>query len=228
MNHLLVDLDIIFAILAFLTFLVAPFNTIIYENTIIGDNNIILENNILGCLPVEANIEYNKMKCNGLIIGNNNFFHISNKISSGFYHKTIIKNNNKFLSDVYISHDNIIHNNITFYPRVFSAGLVKYFNYSNIGACACIHQHCKIGSYSMIGMNSTITKNVMPFFICINNKYTRLNKHVIPKNLNIDKYNTKLLKIISYIKDTLIDENILKEIKDLPNEICEPILEIYN
>jgi UDP-N-acetylglucosamine acyltransferase len=173
--------------------------TIIYENVVIGNNNIILENNIIGCLPVEANVNYNEIKKNGLTIGNNNFFHISNKISSGYYNTTIIGNNNKFLSDVYISHDNIIHNNVVFYPRVFSAGLVEYFSYSNIGAGAHIHQKCRIGSYSMVGMNCTILKNIMPFFVSIGYKYTRLNK-------------------IKMTDDMLLYENIFENIFELSNE----------
>ena len=96
-------------------------NTIIYPQTTIGDNNVFLEGNKIGCIPVEANlsndeiinkfINSNKIISNKLlIIGNNNFFHINNKISIGYYKKTIIGNDNKFLSDIYISHDNIIHN----------------------------------------------------------------------------------------------------------------------
>jgi UDP-N-acetylglucosamine acyltransferase len=184
-------------------------NTIIYENTVIGNNNIILEYNILGCLPVEANIHYEQIKSNGLIIGNNNFFHISNKISSGYYDKTIIGDNNKLLSDVYISHDNIIHNNITFYPRVFSAGIVEYFDNANIGAGAYIHQKCKVGSYSMIGMNCTITKNVLPFFVNINNKNFKLNKHKLPNG--ILEYSDLLNKI-------LLSDNKLDYIKLLPDK----------
>ena len=61
--------------------------TTIYENTIMGDNNIILENNLIGTLAVLADVEYKNISLGGVIIGNNNFFHISNKISSGFYKK---------------------------------------------------------------------------------------------------------------------------------------------
>ena len=55
--------------------------TVIYENTIIGDNNIILEENSFGILPVEANVKYSDICRKGLVIGNNNFFHIKNMIN---------------------------------------------------------------------------------------------------------------------------------------------------
>ena len=151
--------------------------TVIYKNTVIGNDNVFMEENTLGSLVVEANKEYEEIKDsrNGLVIGNGNTFHIKNIISSGYYEKTIIGNYNKILSDVYISHDNVIGDYCVFYPRVFSAGLVTFFEGASIGAGVCIHQKQKIGAYSMIGMNSTITKNVKPYSVVINNKFSRIN-----------------------------------------------------
>jgi len=75
--------------------------TIIYPNTIIGNNNIILNNNILGEYGVDAkDNDFKEKKFGGLIIGNNNYFHVNNIIFSGFYTKTEIGDNNKFLSQV--------------------------------------------------------------------------------------------------------------------------------
>lgn len=196
--------------------------TIIYENTTIGDNNIFLEDNVIGSLPVEANIPYHDISRYGLIIGNNNFFHIKNIISSGYYSKTIICNDNKFLSDVYISHDNIIHDNVTFYPRVFSAGLVEFFNHSSIGACACIHQRLKIGAYSMIGMNSSIVKNVYPYMICVNNnKYTNINH----KKINEFGYSC----VISQLKNVLFSiQNNNVNIDCLPDSLKSDFEKVIN
>lgn len=189
--------------------------TIIYENTKIGNNNIILEDNLLGILPVEANVKYCDICRKGLIIGNNNFFHIKNIISSGYYNKTIIGNHNKLLAEIHISHDNIIHDHVTFYPRAFSAGLVEFFDNSNIGAGAFIQQRCKIGSYSMIGMNGVATKNVLPFMICINNKYIKLNE--IKFTDKIKEYRNELLNILNYLKKN--DSKYSDEINILINEI---------
>jgi UDP-N-acetylglucosamine acyltransferase len=48
---------------------------------------------------------------------------------------------------------------------------------ANIGLGAIIHQRRVIGAYSMIGMNSTVTKNVPPFVIAHGSpcRPTRLN-----------------------------------------------------
>lgn len=170
--------------------------TKIYDNVIIGDNNVFLENNIIGSLAALSDVDYKDTIFGGVIIGDNNYFHISNIISSGYYQKTIIGDNNKLLSKVYISHDCKIGNNITFYPNAFSAGIVTFNDYCNIGAGAHIHQKTRIGSYAMIGMNCNITKNVLPFLVTIGLKYTRPNIKILPKELldNIDILNSIVMK----------------------------------
>ncbi len=188
--------------------------TVIFPYTEIGHNNIILEDNWLGALPVQANLPFDKIKRNGLLIGNNNFFHIKNIISSGFHEETLIGNYNKFLSKVHISHDNIIHNHVTFYPGVFSAGFAEFFDRCNLGAGSHISQRCKIGSYSMVGMNGVATKNVLPFMVCINNKYTRLNEITFTDQIRSHK--SQLEIILKFLQDhkecSVILEFITKEI----------------
>jgi len=195
--------------------------TIIHKNTIIGNHNIILENNNLGSLAVISNHDYCDLKYNGLKIGNHNFFHINNIISSGFYNQTIIGDNNKLLSEIYISHDNIIHDHVTFYPRVFSAGIVEFFKYSNIGAGAYIQQRSKIGAFSMIGMNGVVTRNVMPFMINVNNKYLRVNDKQLC-NLKSDDIDN--MTIFAGLLNNLLNELI----KNNSRYNCENIREIIH
>ncbi len=201
---------------------------IIFPYTEIGHNNIILEDNWLGVLPVQANLPFDKMKRNALIIGNNNFFHIKNIISSGFQEETLIGNYNKFLSKVYISHDNIIHNHVTFYPGVFSSGFVEFFDRCNLGAGSHISQRCKIGSYSMIGMNGVATKNVLPFMVCINNKYTRLNE--IKFTDEITPHKSELESILKLLQDNQDSDVILEFIRKEINSsfIRKIFFQIYN
>ena len=60
--------------------------------------------------------------------------------------------------------------------------------------CAVIHQRLVIGQYSMIGANNTLTKNVFPYYININNKSTRLNTKKID-DITIIENDTKLKEI---------------------------------
>jgi UDP-N-acetylglucosamine acyltransferase len=181
--------------------------TVLYPNTIIGNNNIILNNNIIGEHPIDSKEIFKHKIHNGLIIGNNNYFHINNIIYSGFKNKTIINNNNRILGECHIGHDCIINNHVNIYPRSLLCGFVKLLDYSGIGVGGYVHQKKIIGSFSFIGMNNSIVKDSLPFFININNRYTKINYNRL---LEYDDY--KLIK--NY-------ENILLEIKDkyLKNEL---------
>jgi acyl-[acyl carrier protein]--UDP-N-acetylglucosamine O-acyltransferase len=159
-------------------------NVVICPNTVIGDNNIIYNGNIIGEIPVQANgtfQDYDFTKTKGVIIGNNNFFHIKNIIFAGTERPTTINNNNKFLAENHMGHDSIVNNNVTFYPRVIMGGYSEYLDFSNIGGYAFIQQRKIVGQYSMIGGSQLVVKNVFPYYVYINNKITRLNMIKIPE-----------------------------------------------
>jgi acyl-[acyl carrier protein]--UDP-N-acetylglucosamine O-acyltransferase len=197
-------------------------NVIIYPNTKIGNNNNIFPRNIIGELPISSNDKYNSYDFNltkGVIIGNNNLFHVSNIIFSGIDNETFIGNNNKFLAENHIAHDVKVFNNVTFYPRCIPGGYSIYLDNSNIGMNAVIHQKIVVGQYSMIGANNTIVKNVFPYYININNKLHRLNEQKIPKY--IKEYDTTLKEINeNYIvkKYDTSKFNLSQEIDDI---LCE-------
>lgn len=204
--------------------------TIIYPNTIIGNNNIILNNNILGEYGVEAkDNKFNEKKFGGLIIGNDNYFHVNNLIFSGFYKKTEIGNNNKFLSQVTIHHDNMIQNYVVFYPRSITAGLCTLMNYSTMGMNSCLQQKSVVGSYSMIGMGSIASHNVFPFYIYFDSRYKRLNKVKIPDNLQIllSENEDKLSSLIQNLKNNNCDLKII-ESYELPESITSLIYNFFN
>lgn len=200
--------------------------TIIYPNTIIGDNNVILDNNIIGEHPIDSNETFKNKVFKGVNIGNNNFFHISNKIYGGLTNKTIINNNNKILGENHIGHDCFINNYVNIYPRTLLCGYVKLLDYSGTGVGSYIHQRKIIGCFSFTAMNSSITKNSFPFFININNKYSKINYHrllSIEEYKNINIYENLLIEINKkYMLNTLI-------IKEYDNKLPENIYNIiYN
>lgn len=162
-------------------------NVIIYPNTTIGNNNNIFKGNVIGEFPINSDEDfkvYDLNKGKGVVIGDNNLFHINNLIFSGIEKKTYIQNNNKFLGECHINHDTQVYNNVTFYPRVTAGGYTEFLNNSNIGMCAVIHQRRIVGQYSMIGANNMVTKDIFPYYININNKIHRLNKIKIPEFIN--------------------------------------------
>jgi UDP-N-acetylglucosamine acyltransferase len=170
--------------------------TTLYPNTVIGDYNIILDGNTIGEHPINAKEIFDGFQKNyekGVIIGNNNFFHVNNLIFGGTDNPTKIGNYNKLLGEIHVGHDVEIHENVHIYPRVLLSGYVKVLSYAGIGVCSSIHQQKIIGDYSFIGMNSTITKNIFPFYKYINQKYTNLNDVRLPIHVCNDR---KKLNII--------------------------------
>ena len=205
-------------------------DVIIYPNTTIGNNNNIFPRNIIGEFPVHGNDKYNIYDfklTKGVEIGNNNFFHVNNIIFSGIDNKTFIGNNNKFLAENHMGHDATIFNNVTFYPRCIQGGYSIYLDNSNIGMGSIIHQKTVVGQYSMIGANSTITKNVFPYYININNKLHRLNESKVPEN--IKKYDNILQEINkNYIKKKYDTSKYMLsyEIDDILTEYIRQIISI--
>mgnify|MGYP003705855443 CR=1 FL=1 len=207
--------------------------TVIYPNTKIGNNNVILNNNILGEHPIvtnTANNNFEKKIFNGLEIGNNNFFHVSNLIFNGYVSKTIIGNNNKFLAEGHIGHDTNIHNNVVLYPRVITGGISTLMDYSTIGMQSSIQQNSVLGKYSMIGMGNIASHNVFPYFIYFNQKYLRLNNIKIPDNFNLD---VKILNsIIDDIKIEFKNKNEINNIflnkYDLSPQVQTDIIEFLD
>ena len=202
--------------------------TVIYPNTVIGDNNVILNNNMMGEYGVEAKDDnFKEKKFGGLIIGNNNYFHVNNIIFSGIYNKTIIGNYNKFLAENHIGHDTNVKNNVVLYPRVITGGLTTLLDNSTMGLNSIIQQRTVLGEYSMIGMNNVSSHNVFPFYIYFNNNYQRINKVKIPDELNIEQYDKELKLLIQNLKKNNCDLKII-ESYGLPKYITKPIYNFFN
>ena len=138
--------------------------------TSIGKNNILYPFSNIGCDPQDLKFQGEDSE---LIIGNNNIFRENTTISKGTKDggmKTIIKNNNLFMTGVHIAHDCIIGNDNIFVNQVTLGGHVNIMNSVVVGGLSAIIQFVTIGSYSMIGGMSGIDKNVLPFSLAIGNR----------------------------------------------------------
>ena len=83
--------------------------------------------------------------------------------------KTIIGDNNYFMNSTTIDHDCKIENNVIISSNVILGGNVYVMNGAQLGIKTLVHQNQIIGSYSMIGMGSIITKKlkVLPGYVFI-------------------------------------------------------------
>ncbi len=138
---------------------------LIHKTAIINWKKLIIgRNNIIGPYVVIGNFaQHPKSKSNGkIIIGNNNIIneycniHLPTKIKK----KTLIGDNNYFMNSTTIDHDCTIENNVVLSSNVILGGNVHIMNGAQLGIRSNIHQNQIIGSFSMIGMNSFITKKI--------------------------------------------------------------------
>jgi UDP-N-acetylglucosamine acyltransferase len=169
---------------------------------IIGAKNRINPHCIFGTEP-----ESRGQVAKGMIqIGNNNIFTEKTVITHGTSSKgTTIGNENYFLGNVHVSHDCNLGNQITAAHNVVFAGETNVQDGATIGIGAAIHQNSTIGAYSMIGMNSTITKDVPPFTMVFGNpakirkwntyQMNKLGMTKIPSGEIYEKYHTKFIEV---------------------------------
>ena len=138
--------------------------------TSIGKNNLFYPFSNIGCDPQDLKF---KGEDSELIIGDNNTFRENVTISKGTLDggmRTIIQDNNLFMTGVHIAHDCLIGNENIFVNQVTLGGHVNIMNNVVVGGLSAIIQFVTIGSYSMIGGMSGIDKNVLPFSLAIGNR----------------------------------------------------------
>ena len=171
---------------------------LVHKTAVINWKNISIgKNNIIGPYVVIGNIaQYPKVKSNGkIVIGDNNVFneycniHLPTKIKK----ETLIGSNNYFMNSTTIDHDCTIENNIILSSNVILGGNVHIMNGSQVGMRVSIHQNQVIGSYTMIGMGSIITRKkiVKPGYVFYGKPIKLIKKNNI--SLNKNKINSKSL-----------------------------------
>ena len=161
----------------------------------IGERNRINPHCVIGTEP-----ESRDAKPSGLIImGNDNIVSEFTAIQRGTGDRdTEIGDNNFIMDNVHISHDNKLGNNVTLAPNVVLGGHTVVHDGATVGIASSTHQFSTVGAYSMIGMNSTITKDVPPFTMVFGNpakirkwnvyQMKELGMQNIPSGETYDKY----------------------------------------
>lgn len=118
---------------------------------------------------IEAMLDFEKWasknvdKVFGVEIGDNNIFRDRVSIDSGVRKFTSVSDNCYLHSSCMVNHDCKLGDGVVLAPGVISSGNCTIKRLSQVGANAVIHQGLKIGSLAMIGMNSTVTRDVPDF-----------------------------------------------------------------
>ena len=159
---------------------------------------IIGKGNTIGPYVVIGNQAQWKGKKNigKIIIGNNNVFNEYTNIHlpTSLKKETIIGNNNYLMNSTTIDHDCYLEDNLIISSNVVLGGNIHIMKHANLGIRTIVHQNQVIGSYSMIGMGSVITKNkkILPGYIYYGKPIKKIKKNIL--SLKKNKINDKKLK----------------------------------
>tara|TARA_B100000900_G_scaffold400313_1_gene403800 strand:- start:256 stop:843 length:588 start_codon:yes stop_codon:yes gene_type:complete len=162
-----------------------------WTDLVIGKNNVIGPYVVIGNKPQWKN----KKKRGKIYIGNNNTINEYTNIHlpTSLRRKTFIGDNNYIMNSTTIDHDCYIESNVILSSNVILGGNVHIMKNSNLGIKTIVHQNQVIGSYSMIGMGSIITKKkiIKPGYIF----YGKPIKLIKKNNLSLKKNNIDLKKL---------------------------------
>jgi len=182
---------------------------LIHETAVINWKKLdIGKNNIIGPYVVIGNrAQHPNAKSVGKIyIGNNNTFneycnvHLPTILSK----KTTIGNNNYFMNSTTIDHDCFIEDRVVLSSGVTLGGNVRVMKGAQLGIRSSIHQNQIIGSYSIIGMNTIVTKKlkVVPGFKFYGKPAKKKTKNKLALKRNKIS-NKELQKEINRFKDLI-------------------------
>ncbi len=141
------------------------------KNVKIGINNNIFRSSIIGELPQMHGSDDKQLdtKNRFIIIGNNNVIREFTTVHQPYISETKIGDNNILMAYSHVGHDVIIGDNNKITNSVNIAGFVKLSNNCYLGMGSTIQQRTIIGPYTVLGMLTSVTKNIPPFSVVIGN-----------------------------------------------------------
>ncbi|CAH0990701.1 Acyl-[acyl-carrier-protein]--UDP-N-acetylglucosamine O-acyltransferase [Sinobacterium norvegicum] len=135
-------------------------HVVIKGPTKIGRNNRIFQFSTIG--DETPDLKYNGEPTR-LVIGDNNVIREGVTIHRGTIQdrsETTIGNDNLLMAYVHIGHDSVVGNNTILINNASLAGHVIVDDWAIISGYSLIHQFCRIGAHSFVGMGSGIAKDV--------------------------------------------------------------------
>jgi UDP-N-acetylglucosamine acyltransferase len=98
-------------------------------------------------------------------IGDNNIFREFVTVNAGTERSTTVGNDVVMLRGSHLGHDAVLRDKVNVSCNVMVGGHSIIGYGANLGLASVIHQNRCVGAFAMVGMNSTVTRNGMPFAI---------------------------------------------------------------
>lgn len=136
--------------------------TQILRGTTLGRENRVGPSAILGGEPMD--LKY-KGEESFLEVGDRNTIREFTTIhrATGEGEVTRVGDDNFIMAYVHITHNCIVGNRTIIPNAAQIAGHVVIEDHVTFGATVGVHQFCRIGAYSMVGMNSKVTRDILPY-----------------------------------------------------------------
>ncbi|MCH8907016.1 MAG: hypothetical protein IH840_07995 [Candidatus Heimdallarchaeota archaeon] len=147
-------------------------------------------------------------------IGQNTVIREGVTINSGNSKDTVIGENCYLMAKSHIGHDASLSSGVVLSPGAVIGGHTQIDNNVTIGINASIHQRKFVGAYSMVGMNSPVSKNILPFTIVLGNpaRWSKINELALSR-ANIDISKDDLTELSQLLQEKRFEEVVLKNLK---------------
>jgi UDP-N-acetylglucosamine acyltransferase len=134
----------------------------ILRGTTLGRENRIGPSAIIGGEPMDLKF---KGEASYLEIGDRNVIREFSTVhrATGEGEVTRIGHDNFIMAYVHITHNCIVGNHTIIPNAAQVAGHVVIEDHVTFGATVGVHQFCRIGAHAMVGMNSKVTRDILPY-----------------------------------------------------------------
>lgn len=131
--------------------------------TRLGESNRIFEHAVIGGEPQDVKFRGEASAC---IIGHDNIFREGVTINRGCgeHTETRVGNNNFLMAYSHVAHNCELADDIIVANNVALAGHIRIEDHAFLSGGVVVHQFTRIGKYAMIGGNSKIVQDCLPFF----------------------------------------------------------------
>ena len=149
-------------------------------NTSIGNDNILYAGTVFG---TRGEWNSDMVPSGKVIVGNGNRIRENTVVHRPFTRaETRIGNSCYIMHNVTIAHDAFVDDCVQIAHNCVIAGYCNIFRGCFLGMQSSFHQFSTVGAYSMVSMNSRVTRDVPPLCTFHNNECIQINSHGLIKN----------------------------------------------
>ena len=140
-------------------------HAVIRAGTRLGHRNRVHEHAVLGGPPQD--LSFDPATASGVSIGSDNVFreHVTVHRATRAGTDTVIGDGNFLMNGAHVAHDCRLGNGVVIAPYAGLGGHVEVADRAFVSGGVMVHQFTRIGTLAMLGGNSKITRDALPFMI---------------------------------------------------------------